>query len=273
MNLLEQMLQAAGGGISQHDALRETMQKIALAGLHRAEFFKHAAFYGGTCLKIFYDLPRFSEDLDFSLLAPQSNFSFEPFFTAIKNEFQSVGLEIEISERKKTKETAIVSAFLKETVKMHDLQLKQNKALKIKLEVDTNPPLGFTTEEKLILLPYSFYVKCFSLSDLFAGKMHAVLFRQWKTRVKGRDWFDFEWYIKRGTKLNLSHLELRARQSRHWQGSLSIQKIKELLQEKIKSLDFNLVKRDVEPFLLKTDTLDIWSRQYFLDLLDLLQFT
>ena len=133
--------------------------------------------------------------------------------------------------------------------------------------MDTDPPGGFATEEKLLVQPYSFYVQCYALPDLFAGKMHALLFRRWKNRVKGRDWFDFEWYVQNATPLNLRHLEERARQSGDWQtGELTRDDFFQLLRERIQMLDVNLAKRDVQPFVRSTKVLDIWSSFYFQDL-------
>lgn len=199
-------------------ALREIMQEITLAGLSRTDFFEKAAFYGGTALRIFYGLDRYSEDLDFSLLKPDSNFSIEPYFKAVLDEFMSLGLTVSIKEKKKTKQTAIDSAFLKTETIWQEIVLediiketgvRSNKTLKIKIEVDRQPPLNFKTEEKLLLRPFSFYVKCFAKPSLFAGKMHALLFRKWKNRVKGRDWYDLEWYIKQGIPLDVTHFLTR----------------------------------------------------------------
>lgn len=168
-------------------ALREIMQEIALAGLQRSNFFDKAAFYGGTALRIFHNLDRFSEDLDFSLLQTEQDFSLEKYQHAIVNEFASLGMTVSISEKQKVKQNNINSAFLKSETLWRELKLEtiipQNgldtKAnIKIKIEVDTEPPLGFKTEEKLLVKPFSFYVKCFTLPDLFAGKMHALLFRK-----------------------------------------------------------------------------------------------
>src|ERR1700733_6691050 len=193
-------------------ALREIMQEIALAGLYRAGFFEKAAFYGGTALRIFYDLDRFSEDLDFSLLEVAAAFSLDRYLDSVRKEFESAGMQVSIKEKEKTNKTNIESAFLKSETVWKELVLEsivpqngldQKANIKIKLEVDTSPPLGFETEEKLLLRPFSFYVKCFTISDLFAGKMHALLFRKWKNNVKGRDWYDLEWYIKKGIALNL----------------------------------------------------------------------
>jgi len=187
-------------------ALREIMQEIALAGLYRANFFKHAAFYGGTALRIFHQLNRFSEDLDFSLLQKDTDFEFDYYFKSIVDEFQSLGIKVSLNQKIKSTISSIDSAFLKsdtfwselifeDTIPQIKLSIKPN--IKIKLEIDTNPPLQFGTENKLLTKPFSFYVNCLTLPDLFAGKMHALLFRKWKTRVKGRDWYDLEWYIKK----------------------------------------------------------------------------
>jgi hypothetical protein len=195
-------------------ALREIMQEIALAALSRTDFFDKAAFYGGTALRIFYGLDRFSEDLDFSLLAPNPDFSLTPYFSKIVEEFQSLGMNVSIREKDKRIKTQVESAFLKSETIWQELVLEDlvkqhgissNKAIKIKIEIDRLPPLGFSTEEKLLIRPYSFYVKCFTMSSLFAGKLHALLFRKWKSRVKGRDWYDMEWYIRKGVPLNMDH--------------------------------------------------------------------
>lgn len=268
MKVIEQMLARYPEEERRH-ALREVMQEIALAGLQRGGFFDKAAFYGGTCLRIFYDLPRFSEDLDFSLLKPDPHFSLEPWFQVLQDEFAAFGFEVAISQRKKAKESAVVSAFLKENTSVYDIRVADQKVLKIKFEVDTDPPGGFATEEKLLVQPYSFYVKCYALPDLYAGKVHALLFRRWLKRVKGRDWYDFEWYVRNGTPLNLAHLEQRARQSGDWDGgTLDAEAFHSLLTARIESLDVAEARKDVAPFVRSPEQLDIWSRDYFLTLRD-----
>lgn len=269
MTVLQQMLAkydttTAEGAVN---GLREVMQEIALAGLYRSGFFDKAAFYGGTCLRIFYGLPRFSEDLDFSLLAPDANFSLEPYFSAVKDEFSALGFEVEITTKRKTERTGIESAFLKSDTRLFSLAVHADKTVKIKFEVDILPPLGFTTEEKLLLQPYSFYVKCFSLPDLFAGKLHALLYRNWKSRVKGRDWFDFEWYVRNSIPVNLSHFVVRARQSGHLkQNNLSESEFRNLLVQKIDHLDVAAAVNDVSRFVKDVQSLNIWSRDYFREL-------
>ncbi len=263
-------------------ALREIMQEITLAGLSRTDFFEKAAFYGGTALRIFYNLDRYSEDLDFSLLEANPDFSIEPYFKAITDEFVSLGLTVSIKEKKKTKQTAIDSAFLKaETIWQEivpediikETGGRSNKTLKIKIEVDRQPPLNFKTEEKLLLRPFSFYVKCFTKPCLFAGKLHALLFRKWQNRVKGRDWYDLEWYIKNGIPLNVDHFLARAKDSNDWQDiSISNEQIIELLDMKIKSVSFGSIKEDVVRFIKNDEDLDIWGPDYFKDLIERLKF-
>ncbi len=262
-------------------ALREIMQEIALAGLSRTDFFKTAAFYGGTALRIFYGLNRYSEDLVFSLLKKNENFSLAPYFLSIQKEFESLGLKVSLRNKLKTKKTAIESAFLKTETLWEELVLedivaqigiRSNKNIKIKIEVDRNPPQGFNTEEKLMLRPFSFYVKCFDQPSLFAGKMHALLFRKWKNRVKGRDWYDWEWFVRKGVPLNLSHFLQRARDTGDWtKKSISKKQFLQLLTEKINTASLENIKADVRPFIKDAKQLDIWSKPYFLDLVALLK--
>lgn len=265
--VVEQMLQRVPeGGIAVGNlALREVMQEIALAGLYRRGFFGKAAFYGGTCLRIFQQLPRFSEDLDFSLLKSDPEFSVEPYLRGVEEEFAALGIGVVIKVKSKTAPSAINSAFLKTTTIIVQLAVSGPKALKIKLEVDTDPPLRFNTEEQLLLQPYSLYVKCFSLPDLFAGKMHAVLFRQWQQRVKGRDWFDLEWYVRRGIPLHLDHLAERSRQSDHWpiDQTFTAHTLQRLLADRINGLDVNQARVDIERFIADPQLLEIWSQEYF----------
>lgn len=263
-------------------ALREIMQEITLAGLSRTDFFEHAAFYGGTALRIFYGLDRYSEDLDFSLLKTDHSFSIQPYFNAILDEFKSLGLNVSIREKKKTKQTTIDSAFLKAETIWQEIVLediiretgvRSNRTLKIKIKVDRQPPQNFKTEEKLLLRPFSFYVKCFTPSSLFAGKMHALLFRKWKNRVKGRDWYDLEWYIKKGIPLDVNHFLARAKDTNDWHDDdISQKQIVELLDKKIESVSFKNIKEDVVRFVKSDDSLSIWSTEYFKDLIRQIKF-
>ena len=264
------------------DAIREIMQEVALAGLQRSGFFEKAAFYGGTAIRIFYQLDRYSEDLDFSLLSIDPNFSFEPYFEAITNEFKALGMTISINEKKKTVTSSVESAFLKSDTVWKELVLEEvipqvglgnMPVIKIKIEVDKKPPLGFETEDKLLLRPFSFYIKCFTLPSLFAGKMHALLFRKWKNRVKGRDWYDLEWYIKKGVSLDINHFLLRAQDTNDWKKStISKEDILDLLKIKINTVNMNSVKEDIVRFIPDHTALDIWNQEYFSKLIQYLKF-
>lgn len=265
-----------------YSAIREIMQEIALAGLQRSGFFEKAAFYGGTALRIFYGLDRYSEDLDFSLLIRDKEFALEIYFDAIVSEFRALGMAVVISEKKKERKTSIDSAFLKSETVWKELVLesiipqsgiKVLPSIKIKIEVDTLPPLGFSTEEKLLIRPFSFYVKCFTLPSLFAGKMHALLFRKWQKRVKGRDWYDLEWYIKKGVALDLNHFLVRAQDTEDWkEKNISREQVLELLRIKIENLDFKYVRDDVVRFIHDESKLAIWNSNYFLDLIEKMKF-
>jgi len=263
-------------------AMREIMQEIALAALSRTDFFKKAAFYGGTALRIFYGLDRYSEDLDFSLLESDPSFSLTPYFSAITSEFEAMGMQVTIREKDKRIKTQIDSAFLKSETIWQELVLEDvikqhgissNKTIKIKIEIDRIPPLGFETEEKLLIKPFSFYTNCFTLPNLFAGKLHALLFRKWKNRVKGRDWYDMEWYVRKGVPLNMNHFLNRAIETGDWnKTTISQEEILVLLNEKITSVSFTAVKEDVRKFIQDSKKLDIWSPAYFNDMIQLMKF-
>lgn len=273
--MLKQMLEKyrLSSEVQVGHALREVMQEIALAGLYRGGFFDKAAFYGGTCLRIFYGLPRFSEDLDFSLLAPDKHFSLEPYFKAVKDEFTALGIDVAITQKRQKSIGQIESAFLKSHSHVFDIKLQAERPVKIKFEVDTDPPLGFATEEKLLLEPFSFYVKCFQLPDLFAGKLHALLFRSWQNRVKGRDWFDFEWYIRRGIPVHMMHFISRAKQNGIADDvELNQERLIQLLGSKIRQVNIESAKEDIIRFIPDPDSLNIWSEEYFIQLVGKIKF-
>jgi predicted nucleotidyltransferase component of viral defense system len=262
------------------NALKQIIQQIVLLGLWRAKFFEHAAFYGGTALRILYQLDRFSEDLDFSLLKVDPEFSLHPYHAAIEEELSSFGFKVEIVAKIKTAASAIESAFLKANTKEHLLKIAapkeiqqryhQHAQLKVKIEIDTKPPLNFNTETKSLLQPIPFWVKSYVLPDLFAGKISALLCRQWKNRVKGRDWYDFLWFIQRNTPLNLSHLETRLRAFGYYTNEMPLTKntLIEMLKETIARVDINLAKQDIVKFIKHSNRLDGWSADIFLTALE-----
>ena len=259
--------------VEKQNAMHEVMQEITLAGLYKSGFFNKAAFYGGTCLRIFHGLQRFSEDMDFSLLQPDENFSLENYFEPIIAEFKALGKDVVINKKTKTTQTNVESAFLKDNTEIYNLQFATEKKIRIKIEVDTQPPSNFSTEYKLLLLPFSFMTRCYSLPDLYAGKMHAFLFRNWKNRVKGRDWYDFEWYVRNNIALNFSHLQKRAEQINALnEKEFTSDIFKKMLKERIEKTNIEAVKNDVRPFLKNPQELEIWSTDYFLQLTDMIQF-
>ena len=251
------------------NAIFEVNQQIILAGLYAGGFFESAAFYGGTCLRIFHGLQRFSEDMDFSLLATDENFDFSKYFQPIVDAFALVGREVEITKKDKKSFGKVESAFLKDNTDIYDVTFQTEKSIKIKIEVDTNPPLNFTTEQKLLLQPHSFMTRCFALPDLFAGKMHALVYRAWKNRVKGRDWYDFEWYVRNGVALDFAHLAERCKQ---FNGEdITPESFKEKLIERLSTADIKQVKEDVLPFVRNPKELYIWSNDYFVQLAEMVK--
>ncbi len=258
-------------------ALREIIQEVALLGLWRAKFFEHAAFYGGTALRILYGLDRFSEDLDFSLLIPSPDFNLARYTASLEEELQAFGFNVRVEMVDKAVESAVQSAFLKANTRNELLvieageeltgQVAAGQVLKVKIEVDTDPPPGFSTQTRYLLQPIPFAVRSYSLPDLFAGKMHAILFRKWKNRVKGRDWYDLVWYAANHPQLNLGHLEQRMRQTGHWSGEQSLSSVafSDLLFDSIDRLDVNQARKDVAPFVKDQQMLALWSHDFFRD--------
>lgn len=254
----------------RRNAMFEVNQQVILGGLYNAGFFDAAAFYGGTCLRIFHNLQRFSEDMDFSLLAPNDNFDFSKFFQPVVDEFALLGRVVDITKKEKKSFGKVESAFLKDNTDVYDISFRTDKSIKIKIEVDTQPPLKFQTEQKLLLQPHSFMTRCFVLPDLFAGKMHALVYRNWKNRVKGRDWYDFEWYVRHGIPLDFKHLAERIRQFNNLE--ITKEAFMQLLKERLATANINQVKNDVLPFVKHPEELNIWSNDYFVQLADLMKF-
>jgi predicted nucleotidyltransferase component of viral defense system len=264
------------------NALKEIIQEIALLGLWRAKFFEKAAFYGGTSLRILYGLNRFSENLDFSLLSPDLNFDLSLYNHAVQKELNAFGFELEVVSKPK-KQTQVISAFIKTETKIQLLNLKipplyskhlpRGQQLKIKMEIDTDPPPLFLTEIKTLLQPFLFSVKSYCLEDAFAGKIHALLCRNWQLRIKGRDWYDFVWFIGRNIPVRIKHLEQRLIQSEHWDihEGFTENKLKAKLREKIKILDIEKAKSDVSPFIKDHASIEIWSHDFFLELVEKLK--
>lgn len=253
----------------ERNAIFEVSQQVILAGLSQGGFFDEAAFYGGTCLRIFHGLQRYSEDMDFTLLRPNPQFDFTRYFRAVIDEFALVGRSVEITRKEKHNFSRVESAFLKDNTDVYDLTFQTAKSIKIKLEVDVRPPLDFGTECKLLMQPRSFMTRCLSLSDLFAGKMHALVFRTWKNRVKGRDWYDFEWYVRHNVPLRFAHLRERIREFNGVE--MTWEQFREVLEDRLARTDIRQVRDDVRPFVRNPDELSIWSNEYFLQIAKLIR--
>lgn len=257
-------------------ALKQVIQEIALLGLWRGKFFENAAFYGGTALRIFYGLDRFSEDLDFSLLKKKDDFRLSSYFSFLLNELESFGFEVDIQSQEKRTLSDIDTAFIKAGTALHLIKIgvpvqitgkiPASAAMKIKIEIDKDPPLGFNTETKFALEPVPFSVRLFDPSSLFAGKMHAVLCRKWKNRVKGRDWYDLVWFVRKGISLDLYHLQKRMEQSGHLETGtvLTPELFSKIFAERITSVDFLQARQDVVPFIKDSSLLDLWSPDFFI---------
>ncbi len=257
------------------NALKEIIQQLALYGLWRGKFFEHAAFYGGTALKIIHGLNRFSEDLDFSLLISDPSYDLSKYENAVQKELEAFGFTMEVEVKKKNMETAVQSAFLKGNTLEHLLLIgmpgKESKyfhpqeKVKIKFEVDTDPPPRFCTEAIPVYSPVMFSVRTYCMTDMFAGKLSALLFRQWQRRVKGRDWYDFLWFISQNIFVNLDHLQARMVQIEKWPSDkkLSLEELQELIHHKIEKLDLELAKEDVLPFIKDQAYVEGWTKDLF----------
>lgn len=282
---LEQMLKAyqIENLYDQKNAMKEIMQEIVLCGFSRAGFFKKAAFYGGTALRIFYGLNRFSEDLDFSLETEDLAFDLSEYFPVLEKEIKSFGLNVEITEKVKTSDSHIRSAFLKGNTREHLLlfyadeqsagHVTGTEIIKIKFEVDVAPPKFASFEHKYRLLPAPYEVNLYDMPSLFAGKIHAVLARAWRNRIKGRDLYDYVFYLSRGTAVNLPHLHERLIDSGYIQkeDSCSLDDVKRMLCSHFEMIDYSQAKRDVEPFIHDVSVLEVWGADFFKQITENLQ--
>ncbi len=260
------------------NSIKEVVQEIVLCALSRADFFRSAAFYGGTALRLFYGLDRFSEDLDFSLEIPDPDFNLDVYLPAVEKELQSYGFHFQAESKNKAAASDIQSAFVKGGTREHmllcyaDEQLARsiggNERIKIKVEVDTTPPPYADFERKFRLLPIPYEVNLYDAPSLFAGKIHAVICRAWKSRVKGRDLYDYVFYMARRTPVNFRHLKARLMDSgfEGAEGIMSIEQIREILFQRFAAIDFSQAKADVLPFIRNPASLDAWSAELFQDM-------
>ena len=276
-NVIEQMLAKyeLNSDYDRVNALKEIIQEITLSGLSRGGFFKKAAFYGGTALRVFYGLDRFSEDLDFSLIEKDEKFDLSKWFAAIENEAAAYGLKLSVEQKVKTTDSVIKSAFLKGNTREHLLifyddsgmlnHFHGNELIKIKFEIDTDPPKGAFFEKKYRLLPAPYEVNIYDEASLFAGKIHAVICRRWKNRIKGRDLYDYVFYLGRETRVNMTHLRARLIESGVIRENevCEINDIKKLLNDRFENIDYKQAKEDVIPFIKEPSKMDMWSTEFF----------
>jgi predicted nucleotidyltransferase component of viral defense system len=257
--------------IEKEHAIREITQEVALAALGRTEFFKHAVFQGGTCLRVFYGLDRFSEDMDFILKETNRDFQLHPHLQAVSDELKAYGYGVEIADRSKVGVT-VRKAFLKDDSLGKVLQLKYAdrsgpaRKIRVKVEVDTNPPSGSGMEIKYVDFPFVSSVTVQDKPSLFAGKVHALLCREY---VKGRDWYDFLWYTSQSARINYAFLTSALVQQGPWQHQdiqVDTQWCLTHLEDKINSVDWAAAREDVRRFVKATEypSLDLWGRELFL---------
>lgn len=257
------------------NAIKEVLQEVVLAGLSKTDFFYHAAFYGGTALRLFYGMDRFSEDLDFSLLVSDDSFDINKYFKPISDIVKSLGLNFEVSRKDKAIDSNIDSAFIKGNTRETFItiypnspdssQIIHNQKIIIKFEIDVTPPMYANTEIKFRLLPFPYQVRVYDKSSLFAGKIHAVIARSWKNRVKGRDLYDYIYYLSIDTKVNLKHLEARLKQTKTIEENVNLTRefLIEILERRFENIDYEIAKADIRPFIKDQKNIDIWSEDFF----------
>lgn len=262
----------------EDQALCEILQDLILAALGRTGFFCKAAFHGGTHLRIFHGLKRFSEDLDFALKEGDADFAFSPYLDKVKAELASFGVKVEVVDKSKADST-VKKAFLKDDsiIRILNLKFMNNvgsrqtpRKLRIKLEVDSLPPAGATYESLSLSFPFPSSVTAFDLPSAFSGKMHALLCREY---VKGRDWYDFIWYCGARVPLNHALLSAAIDQNGPWAGQhirTSDTWARDELKKAISSLDWQKAREDVEPFIHETElaSLQYFNAEYFMQLAD-----
>lgn len=254
------------------NAFKEIIQEIALLGLWRSKFFEIGAFYGGTALRILHGLERFSEDMDFSLLEKNPNFNIQKYESSLERELTAFGFEVSIKKKTKTLQTSIESAFIKANTLVHliqiapDIKTHRERVLSIKIEVDTDPPSGSVTDAVSHFSPIPFTVRTFDLPTLFAGKIAAMLYRPYKFNTKGRDWFDFLWYVSRKVTPNLEHFQARITQLGKWPSDKKIEldDVRNLLRERIEHLNLIQAKNDVLPFVKDRYSVEHWTKDLML---------
>ncbi len=262
----------------EFNAMREILQELILAGLARSDFFSRAAFHGGTQLRIFEGIRRYSEDLDFALLSRDDSFELRPYLEKVSEAMTAIGVTMDVRDKSKAS-SAVRKGFLKTNSLVHILDLRfvggrgtpgTPPKISIKMEVDVNPPPGATYAADQLIFPFSCSVRNFDRASSMAGKMHALLCRSY---IKGRDWFDFIWYVSSRTKINYELLSSALNQQGPWSGKGIAADggwVKNQLREVILQMDWQKARRDVLLFVYPTDrkSIELWNSDFFLSLVD-----
>ena len=255
--------------VAEEQAIREIMQEVALYCLWRANFFEVAAFQGRTSLRILHGLPRFSEDLDFILKVTDPNFAWQPYLDKLLQGFLEFGLRPEALDKSRM-DQHIKRVLLKDNSVANQLDLTFNRdhkeqKLMIKLEIDVNPPKDSGFDYSYLDFPLDFEVCHQDLSSNFSLKIHALLCRPY---LKGRDWYDFNWYVKQHILPNYAHLQAALNQHGPWQGqALTVNQdwLENALVNKITEIDWKEATEDVTRFLNTTEqhSLTLWNERFF----------
>lgn len=275
--VLQQMIQAYPEKDLEkpENVIKEVIQEIILCGLAQSDFFRKVAFNGGTCLRIFYGLQRFSEDLDFSLLKRDETFDLKKYFSVLQREAESLGLHIDFQQEEKHQITTVQTAIAKGNTRTQILtfyadeklagKFAANNLIKVKFEVDTDVLDFAKTEVKTRILPRFNEVRTFDITTLFAGKLHAVISRNWRNRVKGRDLYDYVFYLQNNAKVNMNYLREKLLHSDTISAhdNFNFAMLMDMLNDRFATLDYTTAKADVRSFIKDDRDLSYWSSSFF----------
>jgi predicted nucleotidyltransferase component of viral defense system len=248
----------ADKGNDKLNLLREYLQACALRSLHESGAFRNLSFVGGTALRFLHGLPRFSEDLDFSLVNSES-YAPIAWLEKLKRDFILQGFPTEITwNDRKTVHTAWIkiAGLLAEA----DIVQRPEQILSIKLEIDTNPPSGAMLETRIVQRHHLLALRHHDLPSLFAEKVRALLTRPFQ---KGRDWYDLIWYLGRIPAVAPNDVLLRnalaqASETNHFAADIGW---KASLFKLLASLDVQALKDDVQVFLEHPKEAELISRE------------
>lgn len=271
MHKFDEMVEAQmRTGLGERFALQAAMQEVVLSGLSDGGFFRHAAFYGGTCLRFFHGLDRFSEDLEFIVLDQSFGLRLTAYFDSVSRAFQAVGREVEVREIGKSVFTDTESAFVKTETKAYQIGVRNAPKTLVKVEMDTNPSIVYPSEAKFLMAPDPHPIVCCTREGLLVGKSSACLFRAWKNRIKGRDWFDLAWYagLRIPLRLDLLRQVTVAKHPQEAERMTNAEGLRTLFYERIDTIDFDSARNDVAPFVMNPARLDCWSRELFRAVVD-----